>query len=158
MLLSEMFGVERDTDFMVKGHSRTFRIRKNSLYGHESIYTKMISGVWVELYDAPTIIGMIADGPDCIIHLPPPLTDEQREQLKAIWTLGGRWLAKDADRDVYAYSVKPERDSDWAEWVPIKYDEDELQFTVYRDLDVCALVSWSDPEPFDIGKALGVEG
>ena len=75
MLLSEMFGVERDVDFKVKGHSRTFRIRKNSLYGHESIYTKMISGVWVELYDAPTIIGMIADGPDCIINLPPPLPE-----------------------------------------------------------------------------------
>ena len=94
--------------------------------------------------------------PANIIHLPPPLTDEQREQLKAIWTLGGRWLAKDADLDVYAYSIKPEKNSDWSEWMPMKYDEDELYFTVYRDLDVCSLVSWSDPEPYDIGKALGV--
>jgi hypothetical protein len=155
MLLSEMFGVERDTDFKVKGYESRFRLTLN-VDGFEQLKIKHPG---IDMWGTPlaeTIFNVISVAPAGIIHLPPPLTDEQREQLKAIWTLGGRWLAKDADRDVYAYSVKPEQDSDWAEWVPIKYDEDELQFTVYRDLDVCDLVSWSDPEPYDIGKALGV--
>lgn len=154
MLLSEMFGVERDTEFMVKGHSRICQIRENSFYGHESIYNKMISGAWVELYDVATIMGMIAAGPDCIIHLPPPLTDEQREQLKAIWTLGGRWIAKDGTGNVFAYDSKPQKIMTCCHW---NNDEEGECFTVIRELSVCSLVSWSDTEPYDIGKALGVE-
>ena len=156
MLLSEMFGVERDTEFGVEGYSVTFKIA-TFLGEYEYLMYRWSDRLdWREA-EGTLLCRVIAAAPSGIIHLPPPLTDEQREQLKAIWTLGGRWLAKDADLDVYAYSVKPEQNSDWAEWVPIKYDEDELQFTVYRYLDVCSLVSWSDPEPYDIGKALGVE-
>ena len=156
MLLSEMFGVERDADFSVEGLCGKFRVRVNN--GYEFLVVSDGKGAYDTVVNGVAICRIIDAAPTNIIHLPPPLTDEQREQLKAIWTLGGRWLAKDADLDVYAYSVKPEQNSDWAEWVPIKYDEDELQFTVYRYLDVCSLVSWSDPEPYDIGKALGVEG
>ena len=153
MKWTEITGVDKNVDFKVKGLSETYRIIEQPT-GFQRIAIVIRGGeligasAWV--YDE-----IMYAAPAGIIHLPPPLTDEQREQLRAIWTLGGRWLAKDADRDVYAYSVKPEHDSDWAEWVPIKYDEDELQFTVYRYLDVCSLVSWSDPEPYDIGKALG---
>lgn len=156
MLLSEMLGVERDTDFGVKGYESTFKLTLNG-DGAECLLVKWSGGIEWRLAQQETLCAVILRAPANIIHLPPPLTDEQREQLKAIWTLGGRWLAKDANRDVYAYSVKPEQNSDWAEWVPIKYDEDELQFTVYRDLDVCDLVSWSDAEPYDIGKALEIK-
>ena len=156
MLLSEMFGVERDTDFGVKGYESLFKVTLNA-WGEEHLMFKLPCVSAWELVPQGMLCSVIFAAPAGIIHLPPPLTDEQREQLKAIWTLGGRWLAKDADRDVYAYSIKPEKNSDWSEWMPMKYDEDELYFTVYRDLDVCSLVSWSDPEPYDIGKALGVE-
>ena len=150
-----MFGVERDTDFMVKGYSRMRQIRENPLYGHESIYTKMSSGVWLEL-EAPTIMSMIAAGPDCIIHLPPPMTDEQREQLRAIWTLGGRWIAKDMPGDTFAFGYTPVKDMEWLSWIPSNDDKGENLFSIYRDFDVCNLVSWLDHEPYDIGKALGV--
>ena len=153
MLLSEMFGVERETDFMVKSHSRIHRIRENLLYGRESIYVKVNENQWVELYDAPTIFGMIAAGPDCIIHLPPPLTDEQREQLRAIWTLGYSHLAKDKYGSVYAYEIKPckkTRDT-WS------YEDGDSHLCCTKPTKCLeSLVSWSDPEPFDIGKALGV--
>jgi hypothetical protein len=156
MLLSEMFEVERDVDFEVIGYIGRFVLREQS-DGTERLWWRLKdNNVYVNA-DLDILYDVIRKAPSGIIHLPPPLTDEQREQLKAIWTLGGRWLAKDANRDVYAYSVKPEQNSDWAEWVPIKYDEDELQFTVYRDLDVCDLVSWSDAEPYDIGKALEIK-
>ena len=157
MELSKTFGVERGNPFEVKGYKgKEFRIN-TFVSGVEYLEIRNIGGIW-DLCQVGVMCNIIAAAPSGIIHLPPPLTDEQREQLRAIWTLGGRWLAKNADLDVYAYSVKPEQSSDWAEWVPIKYDEDELQFTVYRYLDVCSLVSWSDPEPYDIGKALGAEG
>ena len=157
MLLSEMFGVKRDVDFKVIGYIGYFMIREWS-DGTERIWWRLKDHQVYVNADLEVLYNVLLKAPGNIIHLPPPLTDEQREQLRAIWTLGGRWLTKDADLDVYAYSVKPEQNSDWDEWVPIKYDEDELQFTVYRYLDVCSLVSWSDTEPYDIAKALGVEG
>ena len=156
MLLSEMFGVKRDTDFGVKGYESLFKVTLN-VWGEEHLMFKFPCVSAWEPVPHGMLCSVISAAPSGIIHLHPPLTDEQREQLKAIWTLGGRWLAKDADRGVYAYSIKPVKNNYFAEWVPIKHDEDELQFTVYRDLDVCALVSWSDPEPYDIGKSLGVE-
>lgn len=156
MLLSEMFGVERETDFMVKSHSRIHRIRENLLYGHESIYVKVNENQWVELYDAPTIFGMIAAGPDCIIHLPPPLTDEQREQLRAIWTLGGRWLAKDFDGVVNYYTHKPYKESEW--WYIAKNDDGRYGHRIPLSSAVCKLQELDKKdEPYDIGKALGVE-
>ena len=94
---------------------------------------------------------IIHAAPSGIIHLPPPLKDEQREQLKALYTLGGRWLAEDRDGDLYAYTQKPEKGSGvW--WTGGKC------FFVFEYLHVANLVSWSDPEPYDIAKALGVEG
>ena len=151
MLLSEMFGVERDTDFMVevvKGSPLVrFRIRRD--------YAKV---EYLERYseedgwqNAREIFKVIYLAPSGIIHLPPPLTDEQREQLRAIWTLGGRWLAEDKDGDVYVYIQKPERSS--CHW----FSEGKF-FGVLKHLDVTSLVSWSDPEPYDITKALEVEG
>ena len=93
--------------------------------------------------------------PSGIIHLPPPLTDEQREQLKAIWTLGGRWLTKDKSGEVVTFSCKPEKNSYLAVWLPPKCAENEMQFKVHSNLDVCSLASWSDPEPYDIARRWG---
>ena len=155
MLLSEMFGVERDTDFMVevvKGSPLVrFRIRRD--------YAKV---EYLERYseedgwqNAREIFKVIYLAPSGIIRLPPPLTDEQREQLKALWTLGGRWLAEDEEGDIFAYDSKPHKIVNYCRW---NNDKDGECFTVIRDLSVCSLVSWSDNEPYDIGKALGVEG
>ena len=159
MLLSEMFGVERETDFMIKGYSLIFRI---SLYtdGSDKTYERLVSvdekGCVYTLSPGAAYCA-ISIAPSGIIHLPPPLTDEQREQLKAIWTLGGRWLAKDANLCVYAYSVEPEKNRIWNHWVPINYNGNIARFPIYRDLDVCSLVSWSDAEPYDISKALEIK-
>ena len=99
------------------------------------------------------LCSVIFAAPSGIIRLPPPLTDEQREQLKAIWTLGGRWLAMDADGMVYAYAGKPSKKTDlrYFDWI------DGGLFSVLTNLKICSLVSWSDTEPYDIGKALGIK-
>ena len=154
MLLSEMFGVERDTDFRVKGYESLFKVTLNA-WGEEHLMFKFPCVSAWEPVPHGMLCSVIFAAPSGIIHLPPPLTDEQREQLKAIWTLGGRWLAKDGNGNVFAYDSKPEKREIYSHW---NNDEDGECFTVIRDLSVCSRVSWLDPEPYDIAKALGVEG
>ena len=153
MPLSEMFGVKRDTDFLVKGYEPRFRLTLN-VNGVEHLEIKHS---WSDAWETPlmgTIFNVISLSPSGIIHLPPPLTNEQREQLRSIWTLGGRWIARDGNGNVFAYDSKPQKIMHCCHW---NNDEDGECFTVIRELSVCALVSWSDLEPYDIGKALGVE-
>ena len=152
MLLSEMFGVERETDFGVEGYAGTFKIILHC-NGAERLMSKYPGESFWQLAKSEIICTVIRDAPDNIIHLPPPLTDEQREQLKAIWTLGGRWLAMDADGMVYAYAGKPSKKTDlrYFDWI------DGGLFSVLTNLKICSLVSWSDTEPYDIGKALGIK-
>ena len=66
-------------------------------------------------------------------------------------------MAKDKSGEVFTFNCKPEKNSYLAIWLPPKCAENEMQFKTHYGLDVCSLVSWSDPEPYDIGKALGVE-
>ena len=96
---------------------------------------------------------IIAAAPSGIIHLPPPLTDEQREQLKALYTLGYFLLAKDKNGEVFAYSNNiHKRGIVWTTGV------NRHIACIDAKNPLTSLVSWSDPEPYDIGKALGVEG
>ena len=157
MLLSEMFGVEQDVDFEVIGYTGIFMIREQS-DGTERLLWRLKDNYIYVNADLDVVYDIIFKAPSGIIHLPPPLTDEQRDQLKAIWTLGGRWIAKDMTGDTFAFGYKPVKSNDWLSWIMSNDDKGENLFSVYRDLDVCGLVSWSDPEPYDIGKALGVEG
>ena len=151
MLLSEMFGVERDTDFGVEGFYGKFRVSNKT--GSEYLTVSDGKGCYDIVINGSTLYGIIHTAPTGIIHLPPQLTDEQREQLKAIWTLGGRWLAMDADGMVYAYAGKPSKKTDlrYFDWI------DGGLFSVLPNLKICSLVSWSDTEPYDIGNALGIK-
>jgi hypothetical protein len=153
MELSKMFGVERDTDFGVEGYE-SFRFNINTTpKGVDRLYFKHNDGCWI-FTKAEMLTDIIYGAPGNIIHLPPPLTDEQREQLKALYTLGYRWLSKDSDGSAYASKTKPYK-VDYADhWVG-KYG---ISYLCCSEFSVClaSLVSWSDPEPYDIGKALGV--
>ena len=150
MLLSEIFEVKRGEPFMVEECADRFMVVVDDFYTEFLRIQGHGKGEWIDA-SPYAIYEVIKSAPYGIIHLPPPLTDEQREQLKAIWTLGGRWLAEDKDGDVYVYIQKPERSS--CHW----FSEGKF-FGVLGGLDVTSLVSWSDPEPYDIAKALEVEG
>ena len=152
MLLSEMFGVERDTDFGVKGYSVIFKI-STFLGKYEYLMYKWSAALdWREA-EGTMLCNVIGGAPENIVHLPPPLTDEQREQLRALCTLGYRSLVKDKYGSVYAYEIKPckkTRDT-WP------YEDGDSHLCCTKPTKCLeSLVSWSDPEPFDIGKALGV--
>ena len=154
MELSKTFGVERGNPFEVKGYKgKEFRIN-TFVSGVEYLEIRNIGGIW-DLCQVGVMCNVIAAAPSGIIHLPPPLTDEQREQLKAIYTLGGRWLAKDCGGETYCYFEKPRKDGGY--W----YDgngrvNDGYGLELLCSLSVCEIPSKSDTEPFDITKALGV--
>ncbi|NCB28027.1 MAG: hypothetical protein EOM62_21625 [Bacteroidia bacterium] len=150
MLLSEMFGVERDTDFGVKGYESLFKVTLNT-WGEEHLMFKLPCVSAWELVPHGMLCSVIFAAPSGIIHLPPPLTDEQREQLRALYTLGFKFLVKNNDGGAYAYRSKPNKTPyGW-------YVGEKLKAQVVSWLSVYSLVSWSDHEPYDIGKALGVE-
>lgn len=155
MLLSEILGVERDTDFGVEGYE-SFRFNINTTpKGVDRLYFKHNDGCWI-FAKAEMLTDIIYGAPGNIIHLPTPLTDEQREQLKAIWTLGGRWLAKDFDGVVNYYTHKPHKESEW--WYIAKNDDGRYGHRIPLSSAVCKLQELDKKdEPYDIGKALGVE-
>ena len=154
MLLSEMFGVERDTGFGVKGYESLFKVTLNA-WGEEHLMFKFPCVSAWEPVPHGMLCSVIFAAPSGIIHLPPPLTDDQREQLKALWTLGGRWLTRGRNcLTATAHKNRPTK-SEYC-WIAFPNDSDERS-EMLKGQPVSALVSWSDPEPYDIGKALGVE-
>ena len=154
MLLSEMLGVERGKKFQIEGYKGLEFSVNNNFDGKDKLYFRDPANHWWDVATPKMLFNIIDGAPANIIHLPPPLTDEQREQLRALYTLTFRWIVKNKKGAVIAYSHKPYRYDEY--WATEKVDAN-IQ-SVAKELSVCSLVSWSDPEPYDIGKALGVEG
>ena len=152
MLLSEMFGVREGQLFTTENYI-DYEFCVESCEGVEHVKVKRESGEWSDVNLTMMEI-LIHLAPSGIIHLPPPLTDEQREQLKALYTLTFRWIVKNKKGAVVAYSHKPYR---YGEYWATENVGANIQ-SVAKELSVCSLVPWSDTEPYDIGKALGVEG
>ena len=152
MELSKMFGVKRYTPFMVKDLVSVYIIGTDN-EGIEQIERVDEGASESEVVYGPAAWRVINAAPSGIIHLPPPLKDEQREQLKALYTLTFRWIVKNKKGAVIAYSHKPYRYGEY--WATEKVDAN-IQ-SVAKELSVCSLVSWSDTEPFDIAKALGIK-
>ena len=148
MLLSEMFGVERDTDFGVEGYAGTFKIILHC-NGAESLMSKYPGESFWQLAKSEIICTVIRDAPDNIIHLPPPLTDEQREQLKALYTLGYRWITRDKYGSIYVHEESPCK----------KAQNSWLMHLLITKPAKCfeSLVTYPSPEPYDIGKALEIK-
>ena len=152
MKWTEITGVDKKVDFKIKSLSGIYRIVEQPTGFQRVVFvlpTGELTGVSEWVYDE-----IIHAAPSGIIHLPPPLTDEQREQLKAIWTLGYRWLAKNSDNNVYAYgNIKPIKEC--GGWGISNFEFARIHEWMPEGV-VASLVSWSDHEPFDIAKALGV--
>lgn len=153
MLLSEMFGVERDVDFRVEGYEETlsFKITLND-NGTERLMSKYSDKDKWNVALPETIFTVISIAPAGIIHLPPPLTDEQRVVLMSLFTMGARYMGMTPDGWKRCFVNKPQKEfSGWT-------CGDTQALTIAHGMANCLdhLVSWSDPEPYDIAKALGV--
>ena len=151
MLLSEMFGVERETDFGVEGYARTFKIILHC-NGAERLMSKYPGESFWQLAKSEIICTVIRDAPANIIHLPPPMTDEQREQLKALYRLGYRYITRSISLTIEAHVGKPRQ-------VMNEWKQGGLRaYVPYVNGGLYGLPIKNETEPYDIAKALGVEG
>lgn len=154
MLLSEMFGVERDKPFTVIGLLSVYKIGADAR-GIERIERVNEYTSKSEVVCGPLAWRVIAAAPSGIIHLPPPLTDEQRVVLMSLFTMGARYMGMTPDGWKRCFVNKPQKAG--ITWMPGDTGDKKL-LTIATGMANCldSLVSWSDPEPYDIGKALGV--
>ena len=154
MLLSEMFGVERGKWFKVLGFNCSlFRIIYDECK-KEELQIKYPEKILFEPVTINMLYAVIRVAPAGIIHLPPPLTDEQRVVLMSLFTIGARYMGMSREGWKRCFVNKPQKEfSGWT-------SGDTQVLTIASGMANCldSLVSWSDPEPYDIGKALGVEG
>ena len=113
MLLSEMFGVEQDVDFEVIGYTGIFMIREQSDGTERLLWGLKDSNVYVNA-DLDVLYGIINAAPANIIHLPPPLTDEQRVVLMSLFTIGARYMGMSREGWKRCFVNKPQKEfSGW---------------------------------------------
>ena len=150
MLLSEMFGVERDTNFGVKGYESLFKVTLN-VWGEERLMFKFPCVSAWEPVPHGMLCSVIFAAPSGIIHLPPPLTDGAGEQLRALYTLGYRYITRTISLTIEAHVAKPRR-------VMNEWTQGGLHaYVPYVSGGIYGLPIKNETEPYDIGKALGVE-
>jgi hypothetical protein len=151
MELSKLFGVERDAEFGVKGYEKMllFKIILH-VDGTEYLMSRYTDEDKWHAAVSYAIFNVIRAAPAGIIHLPPQLTDEQREQLKALYKIGYRYLTRTTPITIVAHAVKPRL-------VMNELLQGGLHaYIPYENVSVYRLPIKNDSEPFDIGKALGV--
>ena len=108
---------------------------------------------------------IIHAAPSGIIHLPPPLTDEQRAVLMSLFTMGARymgmsregWMGMSREGWKRCFVNKPKKEANT--WIFGETDDMQM-LSIAPKMANCldTLINLSDPEPLDIAKALGVEG
>ena len=151
MMLSEMFGVKRGEPFMVEECADRFMVVVDDFYTEFLRIQGHGKGEWIDA-SSYAVYEVIKSAPSGIIHLPPPLTDEQRVLLMSLFTMGARYMGMTQEGWKRCFVNKPQKEfSGWT-------CGDTQALTIAHGMANCldSLVSWSDPEPYDIGKALGV--
>ena len=158
MLLSEMLGEKRYVPFKVRGIIfAKFRVNTYT-NGVEYIEKKDEgeddNGIWM-FCARETLYEVIHGAPANIIHLPPPLSDEQRVVLMSLFTIGARYMGMTPDGWKRCFVNKPQKGANT--WIcgDIK-DMQALSIAPKMANCLDSLVDVSDTEPFDIAKALGV--
>lgn len=149
MLLSEILGVDLDTDFGVEGYYGKFRVRVNT--GYEFFVVSDGKGAYDTVVNGATVYDIIAAAPAGIIHLPLPLTDDQRDILNAYLKIGYRWMTKDECGVVSVWENKPEKRGGY--WTVFVGDISGLLPECQRKIS--PIVSLCDP--LDIAKALEIK-
>ena len=92
-------------------------------------------------------LGGVLSNPNSILKLP-IISKKEKEILKALYMLGFRYIARDADLTLCAYKLLPYRDaadwcSDkvWLNFVDLPHFNEKIDFQYIR---------WEDKKPFDI--------
>ena len=150
MKTADIMGVKYGELVLIKDLFGEFRLMKSHARGEVLMWRLRHESDWVEA-NVETVLKIISDAPDNVIHMPAPfptLTGEQRAKLKALKALGYLYLAKDQDGEVYVYIGMPTRYANF--WVGgFKHKVCEC----LPERCLIDLVSW-DGEPLYITDAL----
>lgn len=148
--MHEVLGVELGERFQIKGqtprYDQNFFVDENGDVRREG---------WSSPFDRAAVY--LINHPERIIRRP-RLTDEQVAQLKALVTLGFKWLAKQRKGYVMFFHKKPHKNGIW--FSGTGDEQEDFGVELPNDTHLSSLVSWSDPSPLDIVatlKAAGVE-
>lgn len=131
-----LVGLYPGHEFRIAGSDTVYYIGEK--YG---IFTKNNDVISNEKLEAVLI------NPDSIIkHL--PVTEKEKEILKALYTLGVRYIARDMDLTLCAYDLPPYKekyawnsDGIWLDLIDIPCFNGETDFQH---------IKWEDEKPFDI--------
>lgn len=140
----ELLGVEPMEIFKIRGHGDDYHLSESGV-----LYASFHMGPMPQQH----IVSLIND-PSAIIRKL-PLTQQQADMLKALYTLGYPWLVKSVYGAVYAAAKKPHK------WERSWRSEDNVSICINSaESNGCltTLVSWDDDEPFDIAETLIVNG
>ena len=80
-------------------------------------------------------------------------TEEQKEILKALYVMGFRWVAKDANGQIYVYENKPAKKS--LTW-DIAFGNLANTNVIKTLAELSNLVKWEDDEPLEIAREMEV--
>ena len=150
MLLSEMLGVERGKKFQIEGYKGLEFSVNNNFDGKDKLYFRDPANHWWDVATPKMLFNIIDGAPANIIHLPPPLTDGAREQLRALYTLGYRYITRTISLTIEAHVAKPRR-------VMNEWTQGGLHaYVPYVSGGIYGLPIKNETEPYDIAKALGV--
>ena len=137
--MHEVLGMETGEQFEIPNYAGEVYVDS---YGY------LLSVSEIDFVPGPRVCEAI-NHPECITRRP-RLTEEQVAQLKALVTLGFKWLCQDSNDYYVVYVNKP---------VKSEYGWDRgghyvlLGFGLPADV-ITDLVSWSDPAPLDIVQTL----
>lgn len=149
MKLTEITRTLENEPFKVKGYMCEYKIIADP--ADKQVLVMSGGGIWTAAA-SHIVLSIITGAPDNIIRLP-NLTQKEADQLKGLYLLGFRWLARDADGIVCAFVDKPWKGA--RVWVTDPLRCLMLNFTGAEDMiTVCRLVSWDDKEPFNIALAI----
>ena len=147
--IHEALGVETGEVFECEG--RTWTINESGVL---SIVNKR-PGCYEVV--GPSAVCIMINHPERITRRP-RLTEEQVAQLKALNTLGFKWLAKQRKGCVMFFQKKPHKNAIW--FSGTGDEQEDYGVVLPNDTHLSSLVSWSDPAPLDIVQTLrdaGVE-
>lgn len=146
MKLSDITGMSVGTKFEVLGMYGVYVIREDC-HGEQTVYDAMDDEPVKHL----TLNSIISNSPFNIVALSFTVAPAQAEVLKAIYLIGGRFLAKDKSGAIYYYGLRPCKGKE--AWSPDLSTKSPMFGKIENNI-LSSLLSFKDNHPLEISTAL----
>lgn len=144
----EMLGVEPEEEFKLKFVDNDLSYQAKIKYKYkldknlQIFWFNDIIGEWQKDLDA--LFLTILNGTVQIVKIPRPTAEEQLA-IDYARACGCKWLAKDENKIVYAYKVKPHKNS--LKWCINEFIDGNTMVRIHIPI---SFIHWEDKEPFYI--------